>query len=89
MGVSFSNSQILWSGQCIHRAGLPLSLGGKWRWILAVLLHFCIAPISSEAVVLSPRSSTSSDKTSPDLALALFSTPDTQRLFEVTSQDWV
>lgn len=48
MGVSFSNSQILWGGQCIHRTVLLLSLGGKWRWILAVLLCFRITPISPE-----------------------------------------
>lgn len=48
LGVSFSNSQIIWGGQCIHRAGLLLSLKGKWRWLLTVLLHFHIAPISPE-----------------------------------------
>lgn len=48
MGVSFSNSQIIWGGQCIHRAGLLLSLGGKWRWLLIALLHFHITPISPE-----------------------------------------
>lgn len=48
MGVPFSNSQIILGGQCIHRAGLPLSLGGKWRWLLTVLLRFPLAPISPE-----------------------------------------
>lgn len=42
-GVSFSNSQIIWGGQSMQRAGLLRALGGKWRWLLTVLLHFHLA----------------------------------------------